>query len=75
MGRVDQLPNRRGRDDRTSRRGASAVLRRESMLENGSLALTFSNGHRLTILDLFKEYESYDTDHRRLVPTFSAWAF
>jgi hypothetical protein len=29
------------------------------MLENGSLALTFSNGHRLTILDLFKEYELY----------------
>jgi len=28
--------------------------------ENGTLALTFSNGHRLTILDSFKEYESYD---------------
>ena len=27
--------------------------------ENGTLALTFSNGHRLTILDPFKEYESY----------------
>jgi hypothetical protein len=48
-----------GRDDRTSRRGASSVLRRELMLENGSLAPTFSNGHRLTILDLFKEYELY----------------
>jgi hypothetical protein len=28
--------------------------------ENGTLALTFSNGHRLTILDSFREYESYD---------------
>ena len=28
--------------------------------ENGTLALTLSNGHRLTILDSFKEYESYD---------------
>jgi hypothetical protein len=28
--------------------------------ENGTLALTFSNGHRLTIVDAFKEYESYD---------------
>jgi len=28
--------------------------------ENGTLALTFSNGHRLTMLDSFKEYESYD---------------
>jgi hypothetical protein len=28
--------------------------------ENGTLALAFSNGHRLTILDSFKEYESYD---------------
>jgi hypothetical protein len=28
--------------------------------ENGTLALTFSNGHRLTILDSFKEYESYE---------------
>jgi hypothetical protein len=28
--------------------------------ENGTLALTFSNGHRLTIVDSFKEYESYD---------------
>jgi hypothetical protein len=27
--------------------------------ENGTLALTFSNGHRLTIEDSFKEYESY----------------
>lgn len=27
--------------------------------ENGTLALRFSNGHRLTILDSFKEYESY----------------
>jgi Family of unknown function (DUF6188) len=28
--------------------------------QNGALALTFSNGHRLTILDSFKDYESYD---------------
>jgi len=28
--------------------------------ENGTLALTFSNGHRLTIVDSFKEYESHD---------------
>ncbi|MGI0085014.1 MAG: DUF6188 family protein [Nitrososphaerales archaeon] len=28
--------------------------------ENGTLTLTFSNGHRLTILDNSKEYESYD---------------
>jgi len=28
--------------------------------ENGTLALTFSNGHRLTIVDSFKEHESYD---------------
>jgi hypothetical protein len=28
--------------------------------ENGTLALTFSNGHCLTIRDSFKEYESYD---------------
>lgn len=28
--------------------------------ENGTLALMFSNGHRLTIVDSFKEYESYD---------------
>jgi Family of unknown function (DUF6188) len=28
--------------------------------ESGTLALTFSNGHRLTIMDSFKEYESYD---------------
>ena len=28
--------------------------------ENGTLGLLFSNGHRLTILDSFKEYESYD---------------
>src|SRR5467141_3689929 len=28
--------------------------------ENGTLALTFSNGHRLTMLDSSKEYESYD---------------
>jgi hypothetical protein len=27
--------------------------------ENGTLALMFSNGHRLTKLDPFKEYESY----------------
>ncbi len=27
--------------------------------KNGTLALTFSNEHRLTILDPFKEYESY----------------
>lgn len=27
--------------------------------ENGTLALIFSNGHRLTILDPFKEYEAY----------------
>jgi hypothetical protein len=27
--------------------------------ENGTLALMFSNGHRLTMLDPFKEYESY----------------
>jgi Family of unknown function (DUF6188) len=27
--------------------------------ENGTLMLTFSNGHLLTILDSFKEYESY----------------
>ena len=28
--------------------------------ENGTLALTLSNGHRVTILDSSKEYESYD---------------
>ena len=28
--------------------------------ENGTLSLTFSNGHRLTMVDSFKEYESYD---------------
>ena len=28
--------------------------------ENGTLSITFSNGHRLTILDSSKEYESYD---------------
>ena len=28
--------------------------------ENGTLVLTFSNGHRLTVVDSFKEYESYD---------------
>ena len=28
--------------------------------ENGTLAITFSNGHRLTMVDSFKEYESYD---------------
>ena len=28
--------------------------------ENGTLILTFSNGHRLTMLDSSKEYESYD---------------
>jgi hypothetical protein len=28
--------------------------------ENGTLTLMFSNGHRLTILDSSKEYESYD---------------
>jgi hypothetical protein len=28
--------------------------------EDGTLALTFSNGHRLTIPDSSKEYESYD---------------
>lgn len=27
--------------------------------EDGTLALSFSNGHRLTILDSSKEYESY----------------
>jgi hypothetical protein len=27
---------------------------------NGTLALTFSNGHRLTMLDSSKEYQSYD---------------
>lgn len=27
--------------------------------EDGTLALTFSNGHRLTILDSLREYESY----------------
>ena len=28
--------------------------------ENGTLALTFSNGHHLTMVDSCKEYESYD---------------
>jgi hypothetical protein len=28
--------------------------------ENGTLVRMFSNGHRLTILDSYKEYESYD---------------
>ena len=28
--------------------------------ENGTLVLNFSNGHRLTIVDSSKEYESYD---------------
>jgi hypothetical protein len=28
--------------------------------ENGTLALMFSNGHRLTVLDSSREYESYD---------------
>lgn len=27
--------------------------------QDGTLALAFSNGHRVTILDSFKEYESY----------------
>ena len=28
--------------------------------ENGTLSLTFSNGHRLSVLDSNKEYQSYD---------------
>lgn len=28
--------------------------------ENGTLALTFSDGQRITLMDSFKEYESYD---------------
>lgn len=28
--------------------------------ENGTLAINFSNGHRLTILDSSREYQSYD---------------
>jgi len=31
-----------------------------SPLADGTLTLAFSNQHRLTILDSFKEYESYD---------------
>ena len=30
---------------------------------NGTLSLTFSNGHRLTVLDSSKEYESYGINH------------
>lgn len=38
--------------------GASIISFESS--EDGTLALTFSNGHRLTIVDSYKEYESYD---------------
>jgi hypothetical protein len=31
-----------------------------SPLADGTLTLAFPNQHRLTILDSFKEYESYD---------------
>lgn len=37
--------------------GASIISFERS--EDGTLALTFSNRHRLTILDSFREYESY----------------
>jgi hypothetical protein len=34
--------------------------------ENGTLSLTFSNGHRLTMVDSFKEYESYAINRSNL---------
>jgi hypothetical protein len=37
-----------------------ASIRNFEGSENGTLALTFSNGHLLTIVDSSKEYESYD---------------
>ena len=37
-----------------------ASIRSFDSSENGTLVLTFSNGHRLTVVDSFKEYESYD---------------
>ncbi len=37
-----------------------ATIKNFESNENGTLALTFSNGHRLTMLDPSKEYESYD---------------
>lgn len=37
-----------------------AIITAFESCENGTLALTFSNGHRLTIVDSFKDYESYD---------------
>src|SRR5271154_6083289 len=38
---------------------AATITKIESN-EDGTLALTFTNGHRLTMLDSSKEYESYD---------------
>ncbi len=37
-----------------------ATIKNFESNENGTLALTFSNGHRLTMLESSKEYESYD---------------
>jgi hypothetical protein len=37
-----------------------ATIRSFEGQENGTLILTFSNDHRLTIFDSSKEYESYD---------------
>ena len=37
-----------------------ATVEKVDWKEDGTLTLTFSNGHRLTILDSSKEFESYD---------------
>jgi hypothetical protein len=36
------------------------TIERFESRESGTLTLMFSNGHRLTVLDSSKEYESYD---------------
>ena len=41
-----------------ARTGASITSFHSS--EDGTLIITFSNHHRLTVVDSFKEYESYD---------------
>ena len=38
----------------------TATIERFEIQENGTLFLMFSNGHRLSILDSSKEYQSYD---------------
>ena len=37
-----------------------ATIEKVDWKEDGTLTLTFSNGHRLTILDSSKQFESYD---------------